>query len=62
MIACVAQASCCGAEQILDACRRALPEVAVPSRVVYLSELPRGATGKLDRNGLAELLQKGGWP
>jgi amino acid adenylation domain-containing protein len=43
------------AEELLDLCRRHLPEWMVPARVVHLDGLPLTPNGKVDRAALARL-------
>jgi acyl-CoA synthetase (AMP-forming)/AMP-acid ligase II len=43
-------------EGVRDYAATRLAAFKVPSRVVFLTEIPKGATGKLQRIGLAEKL------
>ncbi|MBV9783930.1 MAG: AMP-binding protein [Acidisphaera sp.] len=45
---------------IRDFCAQRLAPFKVPRRVVFLAEIPKGATGKLQRIGLAQKLGLGG--
>jgi acyl-CoA synthetase (AMP-forming)/AMP-acid ligase II len=42
--------------EIRDFAARRLADFKVPRRLVFLEEIPKGATGKLQRIGLAEKL------
>jgi acyl-CoA synthetase (AMP-forming)/AMP-acid ligase II len=42
--------------ELRDFCATRLAEFKVPRRIVILEEIPKGATGKLQRIGLAEKL------
>jgi len=42
--------------ELRDFCSAQLAEFKVPRRIVILEEIPKGATGKLQRIGLAEKL------
>jgi acyl-CoA synthetase (AMP-forming)/AMP-acid ligase II len=42
--------------EIRDFCAQHLADFKVPKKVVFLAEIPKGATGKLMRIGLAEKL------
>ncbi|MFM8801585.1 MAG: AMP-binding enzyme, partial [Tagaea sp.] len=46
--------------EIRDFAAQRLADFKVPRRVVVLAEIPKGATGKLQRIGLAEKLGLGG--
>jgi len=46
------------AQGIADWCRPRLPGAALPRRVVHLANLPRNATGKLERSRLRQLAQE----
>ena len=43
-------------QEIREFARRRLADFKVPRRVLFLAELPKGPTGKLQRIGLAEKL------
>jgi acyl-CoA synthetase (AMP-forming)/AMP-acid ligase II len=45
--------------EIRDFCASRMAEFKVPRRVIILNEIPKGATGKLQRIGLAEKLGLG---
>ena len=45
--------------EIRDFCATRMADFKVPRRVVILDEIPKGATGKLQRIGLAEKLGLG---
>ena len=51
-------ASCTEAE-LRDFARQRLAEFKVPRKILFLAEIPKGATGKLQRIGLAEKLGLG---
>jgi len=40
--------------ELLDLCRRQLPEWMVPARIVHLDQLPLSSNGKVDRRGLPD--------
>jgi acyl-CoA synthetase (AMP-forming)/AMP-acid ligase II len=42
-----------------DFCAQRLAQFKVPRKIVFLAEIPKGATGKLQRIGLAEKLGLG---
>jgi acyl-CoA synthetase (AMP-forming)/AMP-acid ligase II len=42
--------------ELRDFCATRLADFKVPRRLVFLDEIPKGATGKLQRIGLAEKL------
>ena len=42
--------------EIRDFCAARLADFKVPRKLVFLEEIPKGATGKLQRIGLAEKL------
>jgi acyl-CoA synthetase (AMP-forming)/AMP-acid ligase II len=42
--------------ELRDFCGERLAAFKVPRRIVFLTEIPKGATGKLQRIGLAEKL------
>ena len=57
----VLRADCaCGEAELRDFARVRLAEFKVPRHVVFLAEIPKGATGKLQRIGLAQKLGLGG--
>jgi acyl-coenzyme A synthetase/AMP-(fatty) acid ligase len=39
--------------EIIDACRRSLAPTSVPKHIEFVSALPRGATGKVDKTALS---------
>ena len=43
-------------DPLADACRAGLADFKVPRKLLILDEIPKGATGKLQRIGLAEKL------
>ena len=43
-------------DTVMAACRNALADFKVPRRNIFLAEIPKGATGKLQRIGLAAKL------
>ena len=45
--------------ELRDFCAKRLADYKVPRRIVFLAEIPKGATGKLQRIGLAEKLGLG---
>jgi oxalate---CoA ligase len=45
-----------GERELRDFCARRLADFKVPRKIVFLAEIPKGATGKLQRIGLAEKL------
>jgi oxalate---CoA ligase len=45
-----------GERELRDFCAKRLADFKVPRKVVFLAEIPKGATGKLQRIGLAEKL------
>ncbi len=45
--------------QIIETCKGRLADFKVPRKVLFLDEIPKGATGKLQRIGLAEKLGLG---
>jgi acyl-CoA synthetase (AMP-forming)/AMP-acid ligase II len=55
----VARQGAAPAGDIVDACRKILPDFMVPRRVVMVDEVPRGVNGKLDRQQLATLIANG---
>ncbi len=46
----------CTERELRDFAARSLSDFKVPRKVVFLPEIPKGATGKLMRIGLAEKL------
>ena len=44
------------AEQVIDHCRDHLASFKVPRKIILTDEIPKGATGKLQRIGLAKKL------
>jgi amino acid adenylation domain-containing protein len=44
-------------EEILDACRRAMPGYMVPSRLHHVEDVPQNASGKVDRRRLLALAE-----
>ena len=46
----------CSERELRDFCGRHLADFKVPRKIVFLPEIPKGATGKLQRIGLAEKL------
>ena len=46
----------CSERELRDHCAKHLADFKVPRKVVFLPEIPKGATGKLMRIGLAEKL------
>jgi oxalate---CoA ligase len=46
----------CGEHALRDFCGERLAAFKVPRKIVFLAEIPKGATGKLQRIGLAERL------
>jgi len=55
LVACIADSSV-GEAELLQACRRLIPDYMVPTRVVFLVELPRNANGKIDRVAITRLV------
>jgi amino acid adenylation domain-containing protein len=49
----VSGASRVSSDEITEFLRRRLPEYMIPSSITWVSELPRNANGKIDRNALA---------
>ncbi len=49
---CLKEASSCEAAQILKFCHERLAKFKVPKQIVFLSELPKNDTGKIDRKVL----------
>ena len=45
--------------ELRDFCAQRLADFKVPRKIVFLKEIPKGATGKLQRIGLAEKLGLG---
>jgi oxalate---CoA ligase len=45
-----------GERELRDFCAKRLADFKVPRKIVFLGEIPKGATGKLQRIGLAEKL------
>ena len=45
-----------GERELRDFCAKRLADFKVPRKIVFLKEIPKGATGKLQRIGLAEKL------
>jgi acyl-coenzyme A synthetase/AMP-(fatty) acid ligase len=45
-----------GERELRNFCAARLADFKVPRRIVFLKEIPKGATGKLMRIGLAEKL------
>ena len=41
--------------EILDICRKNLPEYMIPDEIEFLNELPRTARGKIDYRALEEI-------
>ena len=50
----------CTESELRDFARTRLAEFKVPRKILFLQEIPKGATGKLQRIGLAEKLGLGG--
>jgi acyl-CoA synthetase (AMP-forming)/AMP-acid ligase II len=46
----------CDARELRDFCAQRLADFKVPRKIIFLDDLPKGATGKLQRIGLAEKL------
>jgi acyl-CoA synthetase (AMP-forming)/AMP-acid ligase II len=46
----------CDEHALRDFCGERLAAFKVPRKIVFLAEIPKGATGKLQRIGLAERL------
>jgi acyl-coenzyme A synthetase/AMP-(fatty) acid ligase len=46
----------CTERELRDFCAKSLADFKVPRKVVFVPEIPKGATGKLMRIGLAEKL------
>ncbi|OPX97614.1 MAG: putative sulfoacetate--CoA ligase [Syntrophorhabdus sp. PtaB.Bin047] len=46
-------------EEIIGHCRKSLPDFKVPKKVVFLSSLPRNQRGKVAKNELLKLFEKG---
>jgi acyl-CoA synthetase (AMP-forming)/AMP-acid ligase II len=49
----------CAEHELRDFARQKLADFKVPRHVVFLAEIPKGATGKLQRIGLAAKLGLG---
>jgi amino acid adenylation domain-containing protein len=47
-------------ENVLEHCRRWLPSYMVPDIVEFREEMPRTSTGKVDRTGLAQEMERAG--
>ena len=58
VLAVVPKTTSVSADEILAGCRAVLPRFMTPRRVIVIDEIPRGANGKLDRQGLARLLRE----
>ncbi|MBV9756593.1 MAG: AMP-dependent synthetase, partial [Alphaproteobacteria bacterium] len=46
----------CGEHELRDFCAERLATFKVPRKILFLAEIPKGATGKLQRIGLAARL------
>lgn len=55
VVAFVRRAGDVSAPDLLEHCGRALPRYMIPERIVFLDELPRTSTGKIDRSALRRL-------
>jgi acyl-coenzyme A synthetase/AMP-(fatty) acid ligase len=49
----------CTENELREFARKRLAEFKVPRKILFVAEIPKGATGKLQRIGLAEKLGLG---
>ena len=59
LVGCVVSDEEVNTQDVLAQCRRELPPASVPDRVVTIGEWPMNGRGKLDRQRLLQILQRG---
>jgi acyl-CoA synthetase (AMP-forming)/AMP-acid ligase II len=43
--------------EIINHCKKKLPEYMVPNKILYLDDFPYNSNGKVDRNKLRDLIE-----
>ena len=44
--------------ELLESCKKILPEYMIPARIIAIGQFPRNANGKIDRKAIKELVSK----